>query len=129
MAKPVTITQDIKTEGNEEQKIKVELTQEELDALKDIQAAKAEIEKKEKEVAARAKELSDRELAMDSKKTAKELKETQKMVTVIVPISERNPDDKVVPVTINGYTWQIKRGEEVEVPEEVKRILKEAKYI
>lgn len=129
MAKPVTITQDIKTEGNEDQKIQVELTKEELDALKDIQAAKAEIEEKEKEMAVRAKELSDRELAMEAKKTSQKLKNTQKMVQVIIPKSERNPDDKAVPVTINGYTWNIKRGEEVEVPEEVKRILKEANYI
>lgn len=128
MAKPVTMPNENVNE-QEVKKIQVELTEEEMEELKNIQAAKAEIEKKEAEMAVRAKELSDKELALEAKNTQKKLKNTQKMVQVTIPKSERNPDDKAVPVTINGYTWNIKRGEEVEVPEEVKRILKEAKYI
>lgn len=114
---------------NDVEKIQVELTAEEMEEFKNMQAAKAEIAKKKEEIAVRAKELSDKELALEAKNTQKKLKNTQKMVQVTIPKSERNPDDKAVPVTINGYTWNIKRGEEVEVPEEVKRILKEAKYI
>ena len=128
MAKPVNMPNENDIEQKNE-RIQVELTKEEIEALKDIQAAKAEIAKKEEDIANRTKELSDKELALEARKTSTKLKNTQKMVSVIIPKSERNPDDKAVPVTINGYTWNIKRGEEVEVPEEVKRILKEAKYI
>lgn len=50
-------------------------------------------------------------------------------ITIVVPKSELNPKDKMVPVTINGFTYQIKRGDRVEVPMTVYEILKEAKYI
>jgi cytochrome b involved in lipid metabolism len=40
-----------------------------------------------------------------------------------------NPNDTFVPVSINGYVYQIKRGEDVEVPNEVRNILIEAGYI
>lgn len=115
--------------GEETPKISVELTEEQLSKLKEIEQRELEVQAKEVEVSKKLKEISDWELIKESKKTAKTLKETQKMVTIVVPISEMNPKDLNVPVTINGFTWNIKRGEEVEVPEEVKNILKEAKYI
>lgn len=113
----------------QEQKISVELTQEQIDILKNIEEEKEKIAKEREDMDKRLKEISDKELANESKKTAKELKNTQKMVPIIIPISELNPHDTIVPVCINGYLWQIKRGEEVMVPEEVKNILREAKYI
>lgn len=113
----------------QEQKISVELTQEQIDILKNIEEEREKIAKEREDMDKRLKEISDKELANESKKTAKELKNTQKMVSIIIPVSELNPHDTIVPVCINGYLWQIKRGEEVMVPEEVKNILREAKYI
>lgn len=109
--------------------VTVTLTKEQLETLNNLEAEKTQIEKEKEEVAARQKEITEKELANESKQTARKLKNTQKMVTITVPVSELNPHDKIVPVCINGYLWQIKRGEEVTVPEEVKNILKEAKYI
>lgn len=60
-------------------------------------------------------------------KTAKELKKAT--VRIKIPVDPLNPKDLVVPVMINGYIWQIKRGETVDVPEEVANILENAKYI
>lgn len=50
------------------------------------------------------------------------------MKTVIIPISEKDPDNYVT-VCINGNISQIKKGEEVEVPEEVYNILKRSGYL
>ena len=120
---------DEKININENGEVTVNVTPEQLEILKNIEAEKERLAKEKADVEARQKEISERELAQESKKTAKELKNTQKMVQITIPVSELNPHDTVVPVCINGYLWQIKRGEEVTVPEEVKNILKEAKYI
>ena len=48
--------------------------------------------------------------------------------TIIVPIDERDPDNFVT-VCINGNVTQIKKGEEVEVAEEVYNILKRSGYL
>lgn len=131
MAKNVIIDEN-KDKGvnvNENGMVNVELTKEQYEAFQNLEAEKAAVKKQQEEVEARVKEISDAEMNKIAKQTNKELKNTQKIVEVIIPISERNPEDLMVPVTINGYTYQIKRGEEVKVPEEVKRILKEAKYI
>lgn len=60
--------------------------------------------------------------------SAAPVKEVKK-VKVIIPTDPINDEETFVPVVINGYIYQIKRGEEVEVPKEVARILKEAGYI
>lgn len=60
-------------------------------------------------------------------KTAEELKKAT--VRIKIPVDPLNPKDLVVPVMINGYIWEIKRGETVDVPEEVANILENAKYI
>lgn len=125
MAKEVKSNENI----NENGEVTVNITPEQLEILKNIEAEQEKIAKEKADVEARQKEISQRELALESKKTAKELKNTQKMVQITIPVSELNPHDTIVPVCINGYLWQIKRGEEVTVPEEVKNILKEAKYI
>lgn len=52
-----------------------------------------------------------------------------KMVKVTIPKDQLNDENTFVPVSINGKIWQINRGVEVEVPQEVKNILKEAGYI
>lgn len=52
-----------------------------------------------------------------------------KKVTIKVPIDKQNPKDLEVVVQINGYTYQIKRGVEVEVPEPIKKLLERGKYI
>ena len=63
-----------------------------------------------------------------AKQTAKAIK-NKKMVEIKIPIDSQNPKDLVVPVIINGYRWEIKRGEKVSVPEPVAKILENSKYI
>jgi hypothetical protein len=50
-------------------------------------------------------------------------------VKIKIPIDKQNPKDLSVTVQINGYTYLIKRGEEVSVPNVVKTILERGKYI
>ncbi len=73
-------------------------------------------------------DISAKELIDDSLSTGELLAKEDK-VTLVVPKSELNPQEKMVPVTINGYTYSIRRGEQVTVPQTVADILKEAKYI
>lgn len=63
-----------------------------------------------------------------AKKTAKAIK-SKKMVEIKIPVDPQNPKDLIVPVIINGYRWEIKRGEKVSVPEPVAKILENSKYI
>lgn len=63
---------------------------------------------------------------MEKIETKKETKVAMK--TVIIPIDEKDPDN-YVPVCINGVISQIKKGEEVDVPEEVYNILKRSGYL
>ena len=62
------------------------------------------------------------------KQTGDELPKGKK-VRIRLPMDKLKLADVVVPVCINGYTYQIKRGEWVDVPEEVARILEEAGYM
>lgn len=55
-------------------------------------------------------------------------KKVEKMRTVIIPISDKDPDNNV-PVQINGFITQVKKGEEVEVSEEIYNILKRSGYL
>jgi maltose-binding protein MalE len=57
------------------------------------------------------------------------VKKLQKETKIKVRIKEDPKDKNDVPVCINGYIWQIKRGEFVEVPETVAKILAQAGYI
>lgn len=52
-----------------------------------------------------------------------------KKVRIKIPADKLNKEDVIVPVCINGYTYQIKRGEWLEVPEEVAKILDDAGYM
>jgi hypothetical protein len=61
-------------------------------------------------------------------KTAEAIKKG-KMIEVKIPIDSQNPKDLFVPVVINGYRWEIKRGEKVSIPEYVAKILEDSKYI
>ncbi|MCI8460438.1 MAG: hypothetical protein HFE81_03500 [Bacilli bacterium] len=74
------------------------------------------------------KEYSKEALISESKSVGEILSEGEK-IRITIPKSEINPLEKNVPVTINGYTYNILRGENVEVPIEVYNILKESKYI
>ena len=67
----------------------------------------------------------DNKLAFE---TAQKLK-SKGMQRIKIPVDKMNPKDLMIPVVINGYQYLIKRGETVEVPDEVVRILEEAKYI
>lgn len=65
------------------------------------------------------------EMAKEAGKAANK----QDKVKIRIPIDSLNKTDLIVPVNINGYTWQIKRGESVLVPEVVADVLSEAGYI
>lgn len=122
------------------------------DVLAQIREAQANLDKKTEELNKKLQELDDKSKSLDeqmksineeaSKLTEIPIKELiddsistgeilskEKQVTLVVPKSELNPQEKMVPVTINGYTYQILRGEQVTVPQTVADILKEAKYI
>lgn len=121
---------------NEELLAKIEAAQKELDAkAEELNKKILELDEKSKlidaktvEIDNKLKEIPEKELKQESVSTGESLKK-EKQVTIVVPKSELNPKDKMVPVTINGYTYRIIRGEEVTVPVTVKNILKEAKYI
>lgn len=71
--------------------------------------------------------ITEEQIEKEAKETAKKVK--AKMVRIKIPVDPLNPKDLMVPVVINGYLWNIKRGETVEVPENVANILENAKYI
>lgn len=71
--------------------------------------------------------VTETELEKEAQETAKKVKTNT--VRIKVPVDPMNPKDLMVPVVINGYQWLIKRGETVEVPEQVAKILEDAKYI
>ena len=73
------------------------------------------------------KEINEKEIEKEAQETAKKVKTA--MVRIKLPEDPLNPKDLMVPVVINGYQWLIKRGETVEVPEQVSKILEDAKYI
>lgn len=50
-------------------------------------------------------------------------------VRIKIPVDPLNKEDSFIPVGINGYIYQIKRGVAVEVPQTVAGILEDAKYI
>lgn len=94
-----------------------------------VKIQKANVEKeleKQKSSQVLSKELDKKDLA-DAYKTAELLK--KETIKIKIPIDKQNPKDLMVPVTINGYTWTIKRGETVVVPEAVANILETAGYL
>lgn len=96
--------------------------------LEELKAKEEEINKQIESIEVKLPEITEAELIKNSLSVKEQLDKMPKK-SVRIPINEQNPKDLVVPVTISGYTYQIKRGESVEVPEEVERILIEAKYI
>lgn len=111
---------------------KLKLIDEKLKELdeksKELEEKTAAYDKKVAEVESKLPALTDKELVESAKKVGEELSKMEK-VHIRIPKDEKNPKDRFVPVTISGYTFQIERGESVEVPKEVERILIEAKYI
>lgn len=75
------------------------------------------------------KQLTDEEMDQLAQEAGDGINQEQKKVWIRIPKDPLNPGDDSVPVNINGYTWQIKRGESVEVPEVVASVLAEAGYI
>lgn len=119
--------------------LQIKEAQEKLDKTsEEIQRKMEELDAKNKllddqmhiieEQAKQLPDISAKELIDDSLSTG-ELLAKENKVTLVVPKSELNPQEKSVPVTINGYTYNILRGEQVTVPQTVADILKEAKYI
>lgn len=73
-------------------------------------------------------EYESRLLDPETEKIAKSLA-AQPKVRVRIPKNELNEDDRVVPVSVNGYNYFINRGESVEVPQTVAELLEGAGYI
>lgn len=73
-------------------------------------------------------EYESRLLDPETEKVAKALA-AQPKVRVRIPKNELNEDDRVVPVSVNGYNYFINRGESVEVPQTVAELLEGAGYI
>ena len=73
-------------------------------------------------------DVSETNFVIEAKATGKKL-ETDEKVEIIIPINPLNEKDLIVPVTINGYQYNIKRGVAVKVPKSVKLILKDAGYL
>lgn len=88
---------------------------------------KIEIEVKETKKRTK-KEITEKDIITEANETAEKLSKNGK-VRIKIPVDQLNPKDLMVPVVINGYQYLIKRGETVEVPEAVVKILEEAKYI
>ena len=73
-------------------------------------------------------EYESRLLDPETEKIAKALA-AQPKVRVRIPKNELNEDDRVVPVSVNGYNYFINRGESAEVPQTVAELLEGAGYI
>lgn len=136
MAKDTEIKENQEMDTNNDLLAKITAAQKELDAkAEEINKKILELEEKSKEIDEKSlaidnklKDIPEKELKKEAISTGEALKK-EKKVTIVVPKSELNPKDTMVPVTVNGYTYCILRGEEVEVPKTVKDILKEANYI
>ena len=128
-----------KTQENLDETLK--LIQEERESLNEtlklMDVKKAELEKLQNDLNSakeeatsfsKLKKVDEVTLRNDSVQTGAELKK-EKKITITIPKSELNPHEMNVPVTVNGWTYNIKRGESVEVPMTVFNILKEAKYL
>jgi hypothetical protein len=85
------------------------------EALKEIEAKRAEAEKASEE---RALE-GEKKLEQEEKSTLAKLK-AEKHVPILIPMSEIG-DNSPVPVGINGVIYTIPRGKEFSVPESIKK--------
>lgn len=64
----------------------------------------------------------------EARMSTKELLDKQKKVSIKIPLLDKD-DKEPVPVIINGYQYFIKKGERVEVPESVAKVLEDAGII
>ena len=72
---------------------------------------------------------TEAELDNMAKEAGKAINEENEKVRIKIPLDPLNKEDLIVPVCINGYIWNIKRGERGEVPAPVADILENAGYI
>lgn len=74
------------------------------------------------------KPLTDADFDKEAKKWGKiYAKEPKRKIKIYLPKDSK--DTSPVPVIINGYSYFINKGETVEVPESVAKILENANYI
>ena len=55
-------------------------------------------------------------------------KNTEEMTTVVIPRGRKNQENFVI-VSVNGNSWKIMRGVEVEVPRYVSEVLENAEMM
>ncbi|MDQ6418676.1 hypothetical protein RB620_04415 [Paenibacillus sp. LHD-117] len=80
-------------------------------------------EQEQQETATEGK--SNKKLTSEQKSTLKRLQERPKK-TIFIPEDPLNPDDLVVPISVNGVTYSIPRGKEFEVPDVIADIWAES---
>lgn len=94
---------------------------------KTVQENKPEVEQSVAEQMEKKKKISDAEADRQAKNFGTVLKGFPK-VKCVVPINPLNKKITDCTVCLNGYTYQIKRGVKVEVPEPIYQILEEAGF-
>ena len=118
-------------------KIEQEILQQHgVSSVEAAEASAASAEEKARQAAAdaaKAEEAAETQRAKlaavqrDAEASAKRMANTparEPRERLIVPISDMNPHDTQVSVTVNGRTYTIVRGEEVEVPASVAEVLR-----
>lgn len=80
--------------------------------------AKEKIENKEHEL------KKDKEFAIEER-SFKEKLQAEKKVKVIIPLDPLNPSEPQI-VSVNGVTYSIPRGKEIEIPETIARVWQES---
>lgn len=92
----------------------------------------------EEEKKAPAKEEKKTQKKEEKKAPAKEEKKVQgspypagygEMMTICVPKDKLNPNDDIIPVHINEFSWKIVRGEPTKVPKAVYDVLHAGEYL
>jgi hypothetical protein len=61
-------------------------------------------------------EEEEQEVRTDHAQYVKEQCDAMDKVPLMIPLNPLEPADDIVPISISGYTWQVKRGVQTMVP-------------
>ncbi len=111
------------TETAVSEEMKIEASEDKVEVAEPKVETKTESENIEEK-----KHLTDADFDREAKKWGKiYAKEPKRKIKIYLPKDSK--DTAPVPVIINGYSYFINKGETVEVPESVAKILENANYI
>lgn len=85
-----------------------------------------EVEEVERVETVATKKVDRQNISRDYAYRTKEALEKEEKVKIFIPYDELNPDLNIAEVDLNGYKYQIPRGEEYEVPKSIYEIWKES---